>query len=302
MLHRAEILSYWNWLPGFRTVAETEHLPTASERTHLTAAALSRTVRLLEDELGKPLFGRRGRGLQLNSDGEILLRAVRRAMRIVHDAHRELQGRRFEGDLRIAAGGVGRVYAMQAVLTCRLQHPRLRPWVLTPEPSQVIDQLLFGDLDVVVGSFVLRAPGIETELLTHATSAVYCGPQHPLYGREHVSVDEIRTHPFCAPPPTPQGGSTDGWPSELEREVKMVVDRMEAGLAVCGSTELLAVLPDQLATESKVPLHRIDLAGLIPATPVVALYRESTGAEDLTGRLVAALREAVLPQSSVPSR
>ena len=137
VLHRAEILAYWNWLPSFRSVAETQHLPTAAERTHLTAAALSRTVRLLEDELGRPLFARRGRGLQLNADGEILLRAVRRAMRIVHDAHRELQGRRFEGDLRIAAGGVGRLFAMEAVLACRMQHPRLRPWLLTPEPSAV---------------------------------------------------------------------------------------------------------------------------------------------------------------------
>ncbi|MEZ4317194.1 MAG: LysR family transcriptional regulator [Myxococcota bacterium] len=304
MLHRAEILSYWNWLPAFRSVAETEHLPTAADRTHVTAAALSRTVRLLEDELGRPLFARRGRGLQLNADGEVLLRAVRRAMRVVHDAHRELQGRRFEGDVRVAAGGVGRVYAMEAMLRCREQYPAMTPWFLTPDPGTVVEQLLIGDLDVVVGSFVLRAPGVETELLCHATSSVYCGPQHVLYGREGVTLDELRHHAFCAPPAGPGGATTDGWPPELARDVRLVVDRLETGLGVCADTDLLAVLPDPLALQSRVPLHRLALDALIPATPVVVMLREPTGADDLTRGLVAALREvcAAPPQRSVPSR
>ena len=38
----------WNWLPAFRAVAETEHLPTASDLLHVTPSALSRTIRLLE--------------------------------------------------------------------------------------------------------------------------------------------------------------------------------------------------------------------------------------------------------------
>lgn len=293
-MHRADILSYWNWLPSFRSVAETEHLPTAAERTHVTAAALSRTVRLLEEELGRPLFGRHGRGLQLNAEGEILLRAVRRAMRIVHDAHLELLGRRFEGDYRLAAGGVGRVYAMQAVLACRADHPGVRPWLLTPEPSTMIDSLLSGSLDMVVCSSVLRAPGVQTELLTHASSAVYCGPKHPLFGREDVSVEEVCRHGFCAPPADPLGGSTDGWPPEIARDVRMVVDRMDAGLAVCSATALLAVLPDDLVRQGAGSLHRIELGPLIPSVPVVVLYREPAGADDLTARLLGALREVVV--------
>ena len=40
----------WNWLPVFRAVAETEHLPTASELLYVTPSALSRTIRLLEKD------------------------------------------------------------------------------------------------------------------------------------------------------------------------------------------------------------------------------------------------------------
>ncbi len=46
----------WAWIPVFRVVAETEHLPTAAARLHVSPSALSRTVRLVEDTLGEELF------------------------------------------------------------------------------------------------------------------------------------------------------------------------------------------------------------------------------------------------------
>ena len=53
----------WNWLPAFRAVAESEHLPTASKEANLSASALSRAVKLLEDDLGVSLFVREGLNL-----------------------------------------------------------------------------------------------------------------------------------------------------------------------------------------------------------------------------------------------
>ena len=70
----------WNRLPVFKTVAQTEHLPTASKMLHITAPAISRTIRLLEDEIGQPLFRREGRNLQLNAAGRRLLSAVSQVM------------------------------------------------------------------------------------------------------------------------------------------------------------------------------------------------------------------------------
>jgi DNA-binding transcriptional LysR family regulator len=57
----------WGWLPSFRAAAETEHLPTASELLHVSASSISRTVRLLEQQLGVDLFERGGRSMTLVS-------------------------------------------------------------------------------------------------------------------------------------------------------------------------------------------------------------------------------------------
>ena len=287
--HR-KITEFWNWLPGFRAVAETEHLPTAADRVHVTPAALSRTVRLLEDALERPLFHRRGRRLHLNDDGRVLLDATRQAMRLVHDAAAALGGTALDGPVKIATGGVSQVYTMRALLLARKAYPNMRPAVLTPNAETAGGQLLRGELDLVVSSFVLGTEGLTTELLTHADNAVYCGPSHPLYGRESVSLEELQTHPFTAPPPSVGGQNNDGWPPEIPREIQLTTDRMASGREICASTDLLAVLPDAFAAESPVPLHRMPV-DVIPKTPVVVARRNPTGADDLTQRVVELLRE-----------
>ena len=287
--HR-KITEFWNWLPGFRAVAETEHLPTAADRVHVTPAALSRTVRLLEDALERPLFHRRGRRLHLNDDGRVLLDATRQAMRLVHDAAATLGGTSLDGAIKIATGGVASVYTMRALLQARSLYPNMRPVVLTPHAETAGGQLLRGELDLVIASFVLHTDGVTTELLTHAENAVYCGPSHPLFGRDAVSLDELLTYGFTAPPHGPAGESTDGWPSELARDVQMSTDRMASGREICATTDLLAVLPDAFAAESPVALHRIAVDAL-PRTPVVLARRDPTGADDLTERIVQLMRE-----------
>jgi DNA-binding transcriptional LysR family regulator len=76
---------FWPWLPAFRVVAETEHVGRAAKLLHISASALSRTLRQLEGAVGEPLFDRVGTGLRLNAAGAVLLEATRDAIRVVED-------------------------------------------------------------------------------------------------------------------------------------------------------------------------------------------------------------------------
>jgi len=60
-------------LKYFRTIARFEHMTRAAEELHIAQPALSKTVSLLEKELGVLLFDRRGRNIFLNQYGKILL-------------------------------------------------------------------------------------------------------------------------------------------------------------------------------------------------------------------------------------
>ena len=58
-----------NALRAFEAVARRQSVSAAAAELHVTHGAISRQLRLLEEALGRPLFTRRGRGLQLTAAG-----------------------------------------------------------------------------------------------------------------------------------------------------------------------------------------------------------------------------------------
>lgn len=74
-----------NTLTAFRAVAERENLRAAAEVLHLTHSAVSQQIRGLEEQLGFPLFERRGRRVVLNPAGQALLRSVQGALSLLDD-------------------------------------------------------------------------------------------------------------------------------------------------------------------------------------------------------------------------
>lgn len=84
----------------FQMVARLGHMTQAAEILHVAQPSLSRSIALLEQEIGVPLFDRTGRRIYLNQYGEILLRRVEflfngleRARHEITDLHGEAQGR-----------------------------------------------------------------------------------------------------------------------------------------------------------------------------------------------------------------
>lgn len=67
-------------LPAFVAIARRSTLRAAAEALNLTHSALSQQMRVLEEQVGVPLFERRGRRLVLNAAGQALLQAAEPAL------------------------------------------------------------------------------------------------------------------------------------------------------------------------------------------------------------------------------
>lgn len=79
-------------LKAFLTVAETGNVTRAAEVLHLVQPAVSRQLKLLEEDIGSPLFERERHGMVLTAAGHALVNYARRAMLELERARAEIAG------------------------------------------------------------------------------------------------------------------------------------------------------------------------------------------------------------------
>ena len=133
----------WSWLLAFLAVAETGSVVGAARQLGLTPAAVSRTLRLLEDRLGEQLFNRVGRTLALNAQGARFSASVRRARDAVDQGLLALSDDPFAGGLRVASlGVVTEHFVMPALITLQKKAAKavekeVQPVEISVAPSRV---------------------------------------------------------------------------------------------------------------------------------------------------------------------
>lgn len=91
-----------NTLRAFEAVGRHCHVRRAADELHLTHAALSRKVRILEEQLGCTLFSRENKRMQLTSAGERFLAVVQDSLRSLEEAAIRLDPGSLAGALTIA--------------------------------------------------------------------------------------------------------------------------------------------------------------------------------------------------------
>jgi LysR family transcriptional regulator, cyn operon transcriptional activator len=283
--------SAWNWLPTFLEIAEQGSVARAALALHLTPAAVSRTLRLLEDELGQPLFARSGRALVLNGAGAALRQAVRAAVVAVDRGLTEVRGDPFAGPLRVASLGV---LTEELVVPClaalKTAHPALVPEHVNVGATEAHAGLARGQLDVAFHYEDPTADGIVVDRLGDLGASVYCGPGHPLWKVARPTRREVLSHEFSVPQIGDTGRVQDGWPAELPRRIGMRIHTVRSNLQVSRSGALLTVLPDLSAAPlvAAGELRRLPA----PALPRIPVFAARTRA-DLTRPAVQAVIDGV---------
>lgn len=262
------LAQFWNWLPSFRAVGEAEHLPSAAEALGISAPGLSRTIKQLEESLGRPLFLRHKQGIALSEDGRTFLEAVRRAMRLIDNARMVFQRTEHEGAIRIAASqSMMFSLVMPAVLRVTSEYPELRPELLHLNPDEAGTQLRNGVLDIALFESTKTPEALHAVRLCELSYGVYAGKNNPWAGQS-MSLEELQVAPFVGPIRT----LSDGWPPEITRNLKLRVQHLGLGISACESGKYLGHFPTSVA-------DRLDTLVRIPVPikntqfPVFAVHR-----------------------------
>ena len=256
-----------NALRAFEAAARLGSVSRAATELHVTHGAVSRQVKLLEDDLGTALFARDGRGLRLTAAGERLRDATGAAFEQLQSAVRGLR----RGD---DAGT--RVIGCPGSLLARWMIPRLErlrrdlpdlKLHLSPHDGGFDPALPGIDAAVLVGAPPWPAPWRVHALAPERIGPVL-NPRHPAFERlcgqpaAALLQDEL-LHTASRPQAWPQWARAQGLdPGQLRlgtgfEHLYYLLEAAVAGLGVAIAPELL-VAEDLAAGRLAAPWGFID--------------------------------------------
>lgn len=232
-----------NKLHYFSVIAKTESIRKASTILKITPSALSKTVRLLEEELGVRLLSPLGRGITLTREGRELATqaaAIIHSVQQLKDQVRQSHEREKSAPLRIATFEVFSTYFLQALDEIDLgERNMILHEVIPGELEQVIDQ---GKADFGITYLPIAHPNLEHIKITSILMGVYKkrGTFKELNQEELPFV--VPAFPYSGAPTRVKG--LDGWPEDAyRRKVKFEVTLMESALELCRQGKCVGYFP-----------------------------------------------------------
>jgi DNA-binding transcriptional LysR family regulator len=190
-------------LKYFREVAEREHVTRAAEKLFVSQSAVSRAVNQLEEELGVPLFYRRGRAIVLSPYGRLFLDHVTRALNVLESGKRLLNEQTGGESGTVSLGflhSLGIEMVPRLIKEYRRKHPRIQFALLVQHSGELLmEELVAGSIDLclsVPGMFaqsdVAWSHLLDEELL------IAMPQSHRLATKRTLNLRELSSEPFLA--------------------------------------------------------------------------------------------------------
>lgn len=266
----------------------------AARALHLSQAAITKSLRQLEEECGMALLVRRSRGIDLTAAGERLLERARLVTRQLELAQEEMRQTRGEEEGLVKVGitpFLTLTVLAEAFRWFRLRYPRVQVQLIEGLVSRVLPRLRDGTLDlalVAADSGELSDHEFQATHLLSTTQHIVAREGHPVLdkpgARALVEYEWLNTTPLNA------GHGRIGamfTAAGVAQPARVVLCETLAALTLLRNTDLIGVIPAPLLghPESRgiVPVPNpqlypcdIDVALLarpeVPLTPACAYF------------------------------
>lgn len=195
LVHDEAMRDELRWLLA---LADEENITAAAARLHVSQPTLSRRLQRLERDLGRPLFARVGRRIELTDAGARFVAHVRRADAELVAAEQELHD---QGPVTVGLGflhSFGSWLVPPLVARAREVEPRLRFRLVQDAADVIAGRVADGSLDLGI---VSPRPGIRSltwRRLTRQRVGAALPTGHRLADRERLRMADLSEETFVA--------------------------------------------------------------------------------------------------------
>jgi DNA-binding transcriptional LysR family regulator len=186
-------------LTVFYTVAKRLNFTKAAAELFVTQPAVTKHIQELESQFGTALFDRRGNQVSLTAAGSLLLRHAETIMGTYRQLEFDMNALKGEpgGTLRLGASTTVAQYVIPPVLArFHEQSAEVSISLLNGNTQQIEQALLNNDIDLGLVEGRTHHSDIRYTSFVKDELVLVCRPDHPLAGRDEITLDELRSIPI----------------------------------------------------------------------------------------------------------
>lgn len=182
----------------FTAVAQQKSFTRAARELHLTQPAVSQQVKLLEAELGLPLFEHIGRTIHLTAAGEELLRYATQITDLLRSAGEALAAMRGlkRGVLKLGAVSTAKYFAPSLLSAFTPEYPQVAIRFSVGNREEIIRQLAANEIDLVIMGRPPRELVTTAEPFAKHPLVIIAAPDHPLAAKRRIALKQLSTENF----------------------------------------------------------------------------------------------------------
>jgi DNA-binding transcriptional LysR family regulator len=186
-------------LKVFCKVAELGSFSKAGEALHLTQPGVTFHIKMLEEEIGAPLFVRRHNRITLTPAGEILLAHGRKILQLYEQIQREVHGitGAVRGNLSVGMVAIiGHYFMPKLIGLFKQKYPLVEITTHIGNSGELLDSLKNGDFDLAIVGGPIHEKGLEKELYLQDELTLIVPTGHRWTEASQVNLSDLRREPF----------------------------------------------------------------------------------------------------------
>ena len=275
-------------------------LTAVAEALNYSPASVSQQLSALEQEVGAPLLTKRGRGVQLTPQAEILVEHAAGILARIEDAQVAVARSLGEvvGTVRIAVlQSAAHAIVPRALSTLAVEHPHLRVEVTESEPDRGLRAVAAREVDLALAEQYpgrARRPQLDLDHVPLASDALWLArpPGSPAHADASAALLSTRDSPWVM---EPAGTVTREWSEQVcraagfEPDVRYSIADLTAHIQLIRSGNAVGILPGLLWAGATPP--ELDLSPL-PGHPHREIF-SSARVSSAHGPALRAVREAL---------
>lgn len=245
-------------LEMFRAVVEERGFTRAAERLHVSQSAISRQLKLLEEELGTRLLQRTQRGVVLTPQGEILLSTANRIYRDLQEVVAQIADtQKLQRGMLTLGGGMTVCLSILPRLLKRFRtlYKNIDLKVTAGEAEELLRMLRAHEIDLLLLTLPVVAPDLEVVPVLKEEMVVVTGRGHALSRQRVADASAVARHPLILFEP---GSNTRKvideffFDQKVAMDVLMETENVEIIKAMVASGLGVTILPyASIATEAR---------------------------------------------------